>query len=131
MINSKKCEVCGKEKPADDFSKSYKNRCKGCVASMQRLNREMKNLRNGSSYKNDEYKKLIEDHSKNEDNLLIDWEQRRFDLVKSIVSALEVNSQSTIESDCDLAFQIADKIIKRLKNTNQHDEQGIQDPQDH
>ena len=36
----KKCEICGRELPVSDFSKSYKNRCRECVA---RLTREKRN----------------------------------------------------------------------------------------
>lgn len=35
----KKCEVCGKELPESDFSKSYKKRCKKCVAEMTKAKR--------------------------------------------------------------------------------------------
>ena len=30
----KKCEICGRELPVSDFSKSYKNRCRECVAKL-------------------------------------------------------------------------------------------------
>jgi hypothetical protein len=35
----KKCEVCGKELPESEFSKSYKKRCKKCVAEMTKAKR--------------------------------------------------------------------------------------------
>ena len=31
-METKKCAQCGQEKPIEDFSKSYKNFCKACVA---------------------------------------------------------------------------------------------------
>ncbi|MCM1075986.1 MAG: hypothetical protein NC411_01335 [Bacteroides sp.] len=34
---TKKCEVCGARKPLADFSKSYRNRCKSCVATEMRM----------------------------------------------------------------------------------------------
>lgn len=37
---TKKCEVCGARKPIADFSKSYKKRCKACVAAEERMRRE-------------------------------------------------------------------------------------------
>ena len=37
---TKKCEICGARKPVADFSKSYKNRCKACVAAEARMHRE-------------------------------------------------------------------------------------------
>lgn len=40
MIN-KKCAQCGHEKPIEDFSKSYKNLCKSCVAERERLKRKI------------------------------------------------------------------------------------------
>lgn len=33
---TRKCEVCGEIKPVADFSKSYRNRCKPCVAEIAR-----------------------------------------------------------------------------------------------
>lgn len=36
----KKCEICGKELHESDFSKSYKNRCKKCVAEMTKAKRK-------------------------------------------------------------------------------------------
>lgn len=35
----RKCEICGKTKPQNEFSKSYKNRCKTCVADLTREKR--------------------------------------------------------------------------------------------
>lgn len=36
---TKKCEVCGEEKPLSQFSKSYRNRSKQCVAEATRQSR--------------------------------------------------------------------------------------------
>lgn len=35
----RQCEICGKTLPDEDFSKSYKKRCKHCVAEMTREKR--------------------------------------------------------------------------------------------
>lgn len=40
MSHTKKCEVCGLELPESEFSKSYKKRCKKCVAEMTRAKRK-------------------------------------------------------------------------------------------
>lgn len=37
--NMKECEMCGEMKPLPQFSKSYKNRCKQCVADAARQRR--------------------------------------------------------------------------------------------
>lgn len=38
-MGTKICEICGRELPIPDFSKSYRNRCKDCVAKMTREKR--------------------------------------------------------------------------------------------
>lgn len=48
----KKCAQCGQEKPIEDFSKSYKNLCKSCVAENER------NKRAGKSHYEDGYVSL-------------------------------------------------------------------------
>ncbi|MBD5204988.1 MAG: hypothetical protein HDS84_01225 [Bacteroidales bacterium] len=39
-MEKKKCEICGQMKPLGDFSKSYKHRCKACVAEAARSYRK-------------------------------------------------------------------------------------------
>lgn len=51
---TKKCEVCGEIKPLADFSKSYRNRCKPCVAEMRRKSRIVSDMTRKP--KNSEYK---------------------------------------------------------------------------
>ncbi len=43
MSEYKICEVCGQEKHISDFSKSYKRRCKKCVALQMKAQRNKKN----------------------------------------------------------------------------------------
>lgn len=38
-LETKKCEICGRELPLSDFSKSYRNRCRECVARLTREKR--------------------------------------------------------------------------------------------
>lgn len=38
-METKKCEICGRELLISEFSKSYKNRCRECVAQMTREKR--------------------------------------------------------------------------------------------
>lgn len=44
MTETKICAQCKQEKPIEDFSKSYKNLCKACVAENERLKRSAKIL---------------------------------------------------------------------------------------
>ena len=55
----KTCEICGKTLPMSAFSKSYKGRCKECVA------RQTKEKRNGTA--------ITVPQS-------VDWEQRRYEI---------------------------------------------------
>ena len=73
----KKCEICGKEKPENEFSKAYKHRCKQCVAEQEKQKRHAKKSnerkavdklleRNESSLYNNEWvQKAAEDGYKN------------------------------------------------------------------
>ena len=40
-METKKCEICGENKPQSEFSKSYRNRCRACVAEQTRNNRQL------------------------------------------------------------------------------------------
>jgi AhpD family alkylhydroperoxidase len=44
-LEVKKCEVCGKTKHISEFSKSYPNRCKTCVAEHTRQMRAAEKLK--------------------------------------------------------------------------------------
>lgn len=39
-MEKRKCEICGEMKPQNEFSKSYKHRCKSCVAAAARNERQ-------------------------------------------------------------------------------------------
>lgn len=39
-MEKRKCEICGEMKPQNEFSKSYKHRCKACVAEAARNERQ-------------------------------------------------------------------------------------------
>ena len=45
MSEYKICEVCGQEKHISDFSKSYKGRCKKCVAVQMKEKRKKQTIR--------------------------------------------------------------------------------------
>lgn len=114
MKNTKKCEVCGKELPLSDFSKSYKNRCRKCVAEMVRSERKQKmdNEKSGmvkaivkstgeivmvkhchepittrtAFYETEDGRKFPMFTLEFEKD--IDWEQRRYDMTKDFTAAL-------------------------------------------
>lgn len=61
MEETRKCAVCGKEKPTSEFSAAYKNKCKECRNAEVRAKRNAKH------------------------NHGIDWEARTFELVKVLL----------------------------------------------
>ena len=97
---SKKCEICGREMPESEFSKSYKKRCKECVAVITREKRSMVNLPT----------------VKTEADLRTLWEARRFDLAKAAMVAMigkkGNNYLSVIAMD---AVELANNVIKELR----------------
>lgn len=46
---TKKCEICGEIKPIEEFSKSYRNRCKQCVAEQTRSMRALNKIANSGA----------------------------------------------------------------------------------
>lgn len=44
MRQTKKCEICGEEKSQSEFSKSYRNRCRTCVAKLTRDKRQLNGI---------------------------------------------------------------------------------------
>lgn len=93
----KECEICGRTFPQSYFSKSYKNRCKECVAAQARSERKKK--------------RTVCDQK------TIDWEQRRFELVKSAMIGL-MAGHYTIHEAPQLALRAvvyADEVVKRLQ----------------
>ena len=95
----KRCEICGEVKPLSEFSKSYKNRCKKCVAE------ETRSKRHGNIHE----RTLVVP--------TINWEQRRYEIVKDIVA----NSFSTPMGNVSMVsyihdcVQVADLLIEELK----------------
>ena len=49
MEINKKCEVCGRLLPESEFSKSYRNRCKECVAKQTKEKRDQVKARKNQS----------------------------------------------------------------------------------
>lgn len=96
LSEKRECEVCGKYKPIADFSKSYPHRCKACVAENARLSRKAK---------------------KGNPVAKIDWEARRYELVKTSLQAILSAPECEITPD-ELAYScvsVADAIIEEMK----------------
>lgn len=98
LSEERKCEICGEYKPIKEFSKSYPHRCKSCVAEHARLSRKEKKIR-----------PTIKDK--------IDWEARRFELIKTALAGILSDPECVITTDelANNCVSIADAIIAKMK----------------
>ena len=97
-METRKCTECGQTKPISEMSKSYPNRCKACVAEHTRMVRQRA--------KNNE----AEPTSK------IDWEQRRYEIAKSIYPiVIKALPPKDAERAGRTTILFTDLLIKELK----------------
>lgn len=79
METQKKCEVCGEVKSLSDFSKSYRNRCKACVAQQTKQKRMQKVLDDAVATIGDAFSEL----DKQQEAAI--WEKRRYEIAKEVL----------------------------------------------
>lgn len=97
-METRKCTVCGKEKPLSEMSKSYPTRCKECVAEHTRMVRQR------------------EKNNVEPVKTTIDWEQRRYELAAQAMVAMIDNKRIANAGYIALsAVELADCMIKELK----------------
>lgn len=110
-MEEKTCEICGKILPLSAFSKSYKGRCKECVA---RLTKEKRNGTAATTHKP------------------IDWEQRRYEIAKDMLRTIYIEDgkekrstdpgiefeYQSLEGCASEAVRFADVLIEELKRQN-------------
>lgn len=140
MDNSiyKKCTECGQTKHISEFSKSYPNRCKTCVAEHTRQMRAAEKLKakvkatgevidvepsgtmlvSCGSFITKDGRKIP--GTALEFEKAIDWEQRRYELAKSAMQgyciALGINDDSETYDDIAIgSLRVANALIKKLK----------------
>lgn len=98
-METKKCTICGQDKPLSEMSKSYPTRCKDCVAEHTRMVRQR--ARNNEA----------------EPTPKIDWEQRRYEIATQAMVAMIDNKK--INNNARLialnAVEIANAMVKELK----------------
>lgn len=106
---AKRCEICGEIKPIEAFSKSYKNRCKDCVAEQARENRRAEKEFN-------EIRKVRQ--SLGWDKNDIDWEQVRIQAAIAAMQGMYSNKEFdslSFERVAQKAVKQADALIEELK----------------
>ena len=102
MKRERQCEICGKYKPSNEFSKSYPHRCKPCVAEQTRLSRKEKKMQ-----------PIIKSE--------IDWEHRRYETAKAAMIGLMAGHNAIYEAKklAPMAIEYADALIAELKKGGQ------------
>lgn len=158
MEQKKKCEICGKIKSANEFSKSYKHRCKACVAEQTRLLRAdvVKDAERASQKDNRPFRKAvvkdtgetvmvrmcrepltvrIAKYETEEGRMFpmfaleykkeIDWEQRRYDLIRDFylkwTEIDDFKNNTILELRFNEAIKTTDALINRLKKEQDED----------
>ena len=61
------------------------------------------------------YIALAEPQEQTKQEQEIDWEQRRYEIAKDILSAQHGNYPLTVEEGTDFAVEVADMLIQKLK----------------
>lgn len=111
IMETRKCTECGQTKPISEMSKSYPNRCKACVAEHTRMVRQRA--------KNNE----AEPTSK------IDWEQRRYEIAKSIYpTVIKALPPKDAERAGRTTIMFTDLLIKELKGENEQPKEVSKEP---
>lgn len=109
MTQMRKCEICGRPTAEGDFSKSYKHRCKECVAEATRKDRATKN-------------KTIKDIKDFPEvpgtilNMQPDWEQRRYEVARDIFMNLMIVEHMSPNCAAEQAAVAANAFITALRD---------------
>lgn len=121
-MSNKVCQICGQEKAADAFSKSYPNRCRDCVAEQARARRQQKAKVNGKKAPvviTDDpiYSPLP--YISQEPPQTPDWEGRHYKIALALFFKLLASDASNAGIAARRAKDAADKFINILQDNNQ------------
>lgn len=102
------CEICGKPTPESAFSKSYKNRCKECVARQTRDNRA------AARTTADSHAEFI-----SAPNSQPNWEERRYELVRDFylkwTNIDDIKNEVVMATRIEKSERAADILINKMK----------------
>lgn len=116
-METRTCEICGQEKPAEAFSKSYPKRCRECVATEARERRKAKTDKGLLTYEGEPQEAwLLPDFlrpASQEDK----WEERRYKLAENrFIKNLETTNPTLAAKT---AKYEADMFIKIMRDPDQ------------
>lgn len=113
MKGERQCEICGKYKPINEFSKSYPHRCKPCVAEHTKMVRQ----RAKQEQKHSEMQTDARRGHEIDFVTKIDWEQRRYEIAKTAMIGLMAGHNAIYDAKklAPMAIEYADALIAELK----------------
>lgn len=121
-MSNKVCQICGQEKPAEAFSKSYPNRCRDCVAAQTRK-RRIKAKLNGKQapviIPDDPVFNPLPDFLQEGKPQEPDWEQRRYDLALAIFHKLTASDFRNSATAAKRAKEAAAIFINLMRDKEQ------------
>ena len=113
-MSTKVCQICGLEKPAEAFSKSYPHRCRECVAADAREKRqEGKVMITGEPQYLPIAAPAVYVKPKP------DWEARHYDLALALFHRFLDNCGSNAEEAARSAKEAADEFINIMNPNHQ------------
>ena len=116
-MSTKTCQICGQEKPAEAFSKSYPNRCRECVAEQTRQRRKGNGIHATTVILDDPILPdfLREAPRPEEDK----WEDRHYKLALALFFKLLASDDSNAEIAATRAKSAADIFINIMQDNDQ------------
>ena len=122
-MSNKVCQICGQEKPAEAFSRSYPNRCRDCVAEQARKRRKLKPKLNGEHapviITDDPVFNPLPDFLQEAKPQEPDWEQRRYDLALAIFHKLTASDFKNAAPAAKRAKEAATTFINVMQDNQQ------------
>lgn len=114
-MSTKVCQICGQEKPAEAFSKSYPNRCRECVAEQARTRQNNGKTINTVILDDPLLPDFLKDAQPAEDK----WEDRHYKLALALFFKLLASDASNAGIAARRAKDAADKFINIMQDNDQ------------
>ena len=114
-MSTKTCQICGQEKPAAAFSKSYPNRCRECVAKQTRQRRKDNGIQAKTVILDDP---ILPDFLREAPHPEDKWEDRHYKLALALFFKLLATDASNAEIAAARAKEAADKFINIMQDND-------------
>lgn len=115
-MTTKTCQICGQEKPAEAFSKSYPNRCRECVAEAASDKRQAKAGAPPIIDNSHLLPDFLRDDIAPQRN---EWEERHYKLALALFFKFLASDGSNAGIAASRAKDAADKFITIMQDNDQ------------